>query len=268
MSTILVNGQPQDTVPATDRSLLYGDGLFETVAFRHGQAPLWDLHWQRFAKGCDVLGLTCPDPNFVVAQARQASSGQDMAVVRIQLSRGSGGRAYWPDPDAQPRLIVQSRPWPADLEQVRSEGLSLCTASLRLATDSPLAGLKHCNRLEQVLAARECVGKHCDEALLFNAQGCLVEAIASNLVLDIDGNLVTPETNAGVDGVGLAWLMARPEIRIETRPVDADLLASARSIVVINSVAGPRQARSLDGRPLTFSSRCRALRQLWIDLFW
>ncbi len=268
MSSSLVNGKLQTLVPANDRALLYGDGLFETVVFRAGHAPLWPLHWQRFEHGCQVLGLLCPDPETVLAQCRQLCSATGMSVIRFQLSRGSGGRAYWPDEQAPPRLFVQGRAWPAEISAVRQRGLRLHSSSVRLASDSSLAGLKHCNRLEQVMAARECARAGFDEALLFNGQGRLVEAIASNLILELDGKLVTPDAGCGVAGVGLRWIMEQAGLDIQPVSLDSDRVTASTSIVVINSVAGPRMAVELDGRSLSFSSRCRALQQLWVDSLW
>ncbi len=268
MNVTLVDGKPVAHVPADDRALLYGDGLFETVAFRDRSAPLWTLHWRRFQHGCDILGLNGPASTDVLAQCRQVCPAQGLGVVRFQLSRGSGGRAYWPVPSSPPRLIVQARAWPGELEQQRLVGLRLCTARLRLASDSPLAGLKHCNRLEQVLAARECTELGCDEALLFNGQGQLVEAIASNLVVELDDELVVPDACAGVAGVGLDWLCKQSGISMPRRTITSEQLAAANAIMVINSVTGPRPARELDGRPLSLTSRCRALQQVWIDQLW
>ncbi|TVQ31554.1 MAG: aminodeoxychorismate lyase [Wenzhouxiangella sp.] len=269
MTRALIDGQAGACVAVDDRALLYGDGLFETIAFRDGRAPLWDLHWQRFQHGCNVLGLACPEQDHVMAQCRQLSPQHGLAVIRFQLTRGSGGKAYWPAAEPRPRLIVQGRAWPAELAAQREKGLRLCTAELRLASDSPLAGLKHCNRLEQVLAARECARRDCDEALLFNGQGLLVEAIASNLVLDLgDDELVIPDAAAGVAGVGLQWLLDHAPEPIRSLPMDRRQLASVSSILVINSVTGPRPVRELDGQALSFTSRCRALQKIWIDQLW
>ncbi|MCH8478368.1 MAG: aminodeoxychorismate lyase [Wenzhouxiangella sp.] len=267
MNRTLVDGREIDSVPADDRALLYGDGLFETIAFIDGQAPLWPRHWQRFSESCERLGLDCPDQAGLLEDCRRLAPDAGQVVIRFLLSRGSGGRAYWPPEPARPRLIVQSRSWPESLARQRREGLNLVSSRIRLASASMLAGIKHCNRLEQVLAARHCALQGADEAVLFDGRERLVEAIASNLILDLDDGLVTPWSEAGVRGVGLGWLQDCG-LALTSQVIDRAALNSARSIVVVNSVAGPRLARSLDGQSLAATPACQGLIQTWQTRLW
>ena len=265
MST-LIDGRPQASLPADDRGFLYGDALFETIAFVSGRAPLWPLHWQRLSSSAARLDLALPDAGTLFNDACRAA-GSDRAVVRITLSRGSGGRAYWPDRGAPTRRVVQSRPWPDSIARQQREGLVVHSAAITLASDSALAGIKHANRLEQVMAAIECQHQGTEEALMFDASGHLAEAVAGNLLLEIDGNAVTPEATAGVSGVGLTWLAGQPEIELRRARLQRQDVARAESIMVINSVSGIRPVRRLDGRSLTISERCRHWQQLWHTLF-
>jgi 4-amino-4-deoxychorismate lyase len=265
MIDCLVDGRAADSVPADDRGLLYGDLLFETMAFHGLDAPLWHLHWARLSRGCERLGLDLPDADIALTECRSLCRPDQSSVIRLVLTRGSGGRAYFPPDESACRRIIQRRAWPARLEEEREQGLSLVTSPIRLAVGSELAGLKHGNRLEQVLAARACRAAGADEAVLFDAQGRVAEAIASNLLVEVDGRVISPHSGAGVDGVGLVWLEQRLGNQIEQAELGAAELAAAEAIMVINSVAGIRPARSLDGRTLTPGRYCRAWQRLWND---
>lgn len=267
MPESLIDGQPCDRVPVDDRGLLYGDQLFETVAFHAGRAPLWDLHMKRLSRDAPRLLMPLPDPGLLARECRQLAAGQDRCVIRICLTRGSGGRAYEPPARIEPRRILIRRPWPADLERRRREGICVHTSPVHLAAGSLLAGSKHGSRIEQVLAAEHARRSGVDEALLFDASGRLVEAIAGNLVLVIDDQPVTPELGgAGVAGVGLDWLRS-VESGLFTRALGAEDLRQASAVMVINSVAGIRPVRALDGRRLTVDPRCRRWHQSWDRLF-
>ncbi len=263
MTRCLVDGRPAESVPADDRGLLYGDALFETIAFHDSRAPLWPLHWQRLKRGSDLLGIEVPEQSMLLADCRRLAPPGCAVIVRVSLTRGSGGRAYFPDPARPARRIVQVRDWPVDLDRQRREGLVVITASTTLATGSMLAGLKHANRLEQVLAAQECAAADADEAMVFDNQGALVEAIAANLIVEFGTRAVIPLSDSGVAGVGLAWLEARSDIELERARVTRADLDSASGIMVINSVAGIRPVRQLDGRRLDVTDRCRAWQRLW-----
>ncbi len=263
MIDCLVDGSPSQSIPTDDRGLLYGDHVFETIAFHHGCAPLWAWHWRRLTKSCTVLGLPEPDESTAHSECVSLCPPQGSAIVRLTVTRGSGGRAYFPAETPSGRRIMQARAWPGDLERQRNQGLALTVSPVRLATGSVVAGLKHGNRLEQVLAARACAAAGADEALLLDHLGRLVEAIASNVVVELNGAVLTPPTGRGVDGVGLSWLRAQAAVGIEEAELNLDDIRAASGIMVINSVAGIRPAKSLDGRELNPSARCRIWQQLW-----
>lgn len=268
MVEALVNGEPCDVVPLDDRGLLYGDHLFETVAFVSGRAPLWRLHMARLARHARQLLLPVPDPDLLASECARLVEGQDRAVVRITLTRGSGGRAYEPPEKPSPRRILVRRAWPATIAQARAEGIVLHTSPVKLSVGGELAGIKHGNRLEQVLAAEHARRAGVDEAVLFDVDGRLVEAIAGNLILVIDGEAFTPRLiGSGVAGVGLEWLAERIGSDLSTRELNAKSLQRAESVMVINSVAGIRPVRTLDDRALAIGETCRRWQQLWDELF-
>jgi 4-amino-4-deoxychorismate lyase len=263
LSDWLVNGVPGGLVRPDDRGLLYGDGLFETIAFHAGRSALWPLHVARLARGCGALGLPMPDQALLADECLRLVAQRARAVVRLALTRGCGGRAYFPpEPPAVTRVLIR-RDWPGDMARRRGEGLSMRTVRLPLV-DAVGGGLKHANRLAQVQIARR-LGD-ADEALALDADGYVVEGLSGNIVVVRDGDLIAPGPHpAAVAGVGLEWLRRRADGALSERPMHADELRSDDAIWVINSVQGPCPVRCLDGRELCRDAVLRDWQAKWRD---
>lgn len=260
----LIDGRPEQALPADDRGLLFGEHVFETIAFRHGQAPLWSRHMQRLARGADLLGMVLPDAAQLARDCRTLleTCTDSSGVLRITITAGSGGRGYWPAAQPRSRRIVQRRPWPSDLEDQRRQGLRAIFSTHRLPDEGALAGLKHGNRLVQTLAARECARAGADEAVLLDSAGRLAEAVSSNLVLVGAGGILTPPGPA-VAGVGLAWLreeLAEELAESSVFPVGLDAVSE---LLVINSVAGIRPVTQLGRFQFEAGPVFRRLHTLW-----
>ena len=265
MTEVLINGRVDDRVPADDRGLLYGDCLFETIGFRAGVAPLWSWHWQRLTESSARLGLVVPDEDIALDECRQLA-GNARCVIRLTLTRGSGGRAYEPPAEPDCRRIVHRRDWPARIGQQRDRGVRVVTSPIHLAGHSLLAGMKHGNRLEQVLAAKDCRERSVEEALMLDVSGNLVEAIASNVIVVIEGRALTPRVEgAGVAGVGLAWLRSQPEVALESATINRHDMNRAEEVMMINSVAGIRPVMAVDDRALDVGKICRTWQRLWTE---
>lgn len=264
MSSVLINGLASDRLPVDDRGFLYGDGLFETVAFHRGTAALWRLHMARLLEGCRVLDLPDPDIDQLDVECRALVEGHDRAVVRITWTRGSGGRAYVPPESAAPNRIVQRRAWPESIRQQRRDGIAMITSPIALNDPGPLAGLKHLNRLPQVLIGRACREAGAQEALVLDSSGRMVEALTGNLVIEREGGLIAPGPHPGaVAGVGLAWLRETAKGTLDERPMDVTELRESDAIWVINSVQGVRPVTILDGSARPSGARLREWQDRW-----
>ena len=243
MSAALFNGQWCESVPASSRGLAYGDGLFETIRFAGGQAPLWRLHLQRLESGCVVLGLKPGKHSVLLEECSQLLEKNGDGVVKMMVWRQDAGRGYAGTQRSCDRLL-QWFPTPPASGQVR-----LVPLSLRLAHQPRLAGLKHLNRLEQVLAANELASHQATsdepvDGLLMDTNGALVEAVSANLFLVREGRVITPQLDScGVAGVlrqamltGHCGFPETIEVKADTlKPAD---LASADEVFVGNSVRG------------------------------
>ena len=221
-------------VPFDDRGFAYGDGLFETVLVRDGIPLLWDAHLQRLARGCARLGFACPER--ATLDALPAQTGSGLHVLKLVVTRGSGGRGYQPPPMPQPRLRWQCVPFvPQEERWQRGVRVRLCR--LRLSLQPQLAGLKHLNRLENVLARNEWQDPDIAEGLLCDGEGRLVEATGMNLFWLRSGRWETPKLDAcGVAGTLRAALLAGQPIAEVERGID--VLDEIDALWLGNSVQG------------------------------
>ncbi|MFN7552761.1 MAG: aminodeoxychorismate lyase [Pseudomonadota bacterium] len=204
----LVDGVASGALPVDDRGLAYGDGLFETMRARDGRIALWGFHLARLRCGCERLGIPEPDGATLVNECERVLDGDTDAVLKLILTRGSGGRGYAVPHEPRPRRVLTRMPAPPP---PRPEGLRLHACVTRLPLDPALAGIKHLNRLHQVLARTEAEAAGADEGLCLDAAGRVACATAANVFAVVDGALRTPSVDqAGVAGACRAALLADP----------------------------------------------------------
>jgi 4-amino-4-deoxychorismate lyase len=235
-----------------DRGLHYGDGLFETMIVRGGRVRFEALHQARFAEGCRRLWLRC-DPDTAFAEVRDLAALTGEAVLKLIVTRGTARiRGYAPAGDEQPRRLLLAYPAPQPGPGTPPFTLRLIDA---LYGENPqLAGLKHLNRLEQVLARAETQRLGVDEGLVRSSSGRLVSGTMSNVFI-LDGtDLLTPSlARCGIAGVTRAVVLREaPGFGFATRENDIDpsRLAAAGAVLVCNVRLGLRIATRLDDRQL------------------
>lgn len=223
-----------EALAADDRGIAYGDGLFETLRVHRGQAPWWDAHWMRLARGAERLRMTLPDAALVRREADALIEGVGTGVLKLIVTRGSGGRGYSLPDAAEPAWILSAHPMPPP----RALGLTLRWCDTRLSIQPALAGIKHCNRLEQVLARAEWQpGSDADEGVMLDTDGHVICATAANLFVLIDGRWITPRIDrCGVAGVCRAWLLS--EMQAEEARLSRQQIESADAVFLCNAVRG------------------------------
>ncbi|MBX3712778.1 MAG: aminodeoxychorismate lyase [Lysobacter sp.] len=223
-----------DTVLAAGRGLAYGDGVFETMRACAGEVHWWPAHRARLARGAARLGIAMPSDDALDAALRDLLRDHPDAVAKLVLTRGSGGRGYAPPLDAPPMWLLSASALPP---APRDGGLVLRWCGLRLAPQPALAGIKHCNRLEQVLARAEWRDAGIDEGLLRDLDGDVVCATAANLFVLHEGRWWTPPVErCGVAGVCRGWALAALDAT-ERRLTPGDVLSS-QALVLCNAVRG------------------------------
>ena len=204
MTNILINGEAKATIDVLDRGLQYGDGLFETMAVRNGRIYLWDTHWERLTKGCNQLSIALPDKDIVEKEISLLTdkNKHDKFVIKLIVTRGKGNRGYAYSDGQNTTRIISSHSWPDYPEKNQIDGVNVCYCETTLSENEKLAGVKHLNRLEQVLARNEWNADDYQEGLMLTREGNVVDGTMSNIFAIKDNMLFTPELSlCGVSGV-------------------------------------------------------------------
>jgi 4-amino-4-deoxychorismate lyase len=250
----------------TDRGLHYGDGLFETIACHNGEPRfLWE-HLERLALGCERLSIELGSRGALVDDVLRLAAGMTRALVKVLVTRGPAGRGYAPRGAARPSRIVLRYGWPAEDPRSAEQGVAVQIADFTLAENPRLAGLKHLNRLEQVLARAELAGSGLDEALLLSRSGCLVSGTMSNVFVVSGSRVATPRLDrCGVAGVMRRVLMraaAASGVVVEEARLTRQDLEAADEVFLTNVRIGIWPVRVLGSRELGAGPLTRRLQRL------
>ena len=246
---MLVNGELLATgaraIGAQDRGLQYGDGLFETMRIVKGRVRFWEEHYARLRLGCERLNMSAPARDLLEREIAQLIGESPNAVLKLLVTRGESGRGYRPASDSKTTRILSVHPVP----EISPAGIAVRWCATRMARNARLAGVKHLNRLEQVLAQNEWRDERLAEGLMLDTEGELVCATAANVFIMSEGVLVTPDLRfSGVRGVMRGQVLAAArahEIEIDERSVWPDELLAASEVFVTNAVRGIRSVVAL-----------------------
>lgn len=264
---VLVDGQPHREVSPFDRALHFGDGLFETIACKRGRPRFITLHLQRLQQGCSRLGIDAGAFEEIRLEVLNLAREVDEAIVKVLLTRGTAlVRGYGMTGQEKATRITFRYAWPKETGAESQHGVQVRTGALRLGENPALAGLKHCNRLEHVLARREWADPRIAEALLFSGSGKLVSGTMSNVFIVDSVGLRTPRVDlCGVAGVMRRVVLreaARAGIPIREDVLDAADLQNADEVFLTNARMGIWPLRALDGRAMRIGQITRQLQGL------
>lgn len=243
MTGLLINGVPGECIPAFDRGFQFGDGLFETIAVREGQGCLLRLHLERLYSGCQRLGITPPGRNTLLEEVARLAEGNAQAVIKLVLTRGSSKRGYsYPQQISANRYLFLSE-WPPSLESISYiEGAALTVCRHRLSQNRFLAGIKHLNRLDQVIGRSEWDDPSILEGLMLDQEDRVIEGTMSNLFMLRNGHLYTPALETcGVAGVVRQLIIDHAQqagIPVNITQLKIADLVQADSLFICNSLLG------------------------------
>ena len=244
-----------EVVPAAwDRALVYGDGLFETIACVNGEPLLFEYHLARLQAGLQRLGIVT-DVSAIQDRVKTASRAAGDAVIRLVVGRAGGERGY--DPSVAQHSVVQlsvfSPPRYPHLNLL--DGIALHVCHHRLPRNPALAGMKHLNRLDQVLAASEWDRSQAADGLMLNDLGQVIEGTFTNVFLWQAGGLYTPDLSAcGVAGVMRAFILdwaGKQGWPVHVMDLNLDAFLQAEACFVCNSVFGIWPVRTIADSVLT-----------------
>ena len=253
---MLVNGLPSDALSVADRGLLYGDGVFETILCEAGRPVLLAGHTQRLENGCKRLGLAKQELAQLLADIREVAK-QDDCVVKVIITRGVRRRGYSYDKqdNTSTRIVYRDDPPNIPVDYYR-QGIQLTKCQYTMPDNKPLAGIKHLNRLDQVMARSEWDDEF-QEGVMFAHDGRVVEGTMTNIFIESNNQWLTPKLdNAGILGVMRQWVM-RNSFHADIECVEKDIqlseLQQAQSIFVCNSVVGIWPVTKFDGKDYPIS---------------
>jgi 4-amino-4-deoxychorismate lyase len=266
---ILVNGIQSEHVRVFDRGLAYGDGVFRTLLVRAGHPLCWSRHYDKLYADCAALGIVCPPEDILAAEMVELIAGTPDCALKMIVTRGESQRGYAVPAHMEPTRILMSSPAPQYPVNYLTDGVRLHLCTTRLAIQPLLAGIKHLNRLENVLARREWNNSEIAEGLMLDMDGNAIEGTMSNLFLLKGRTLHTPDLgHCGVAGVQRQRIMDLAgrlgmTVRVENLPLAR--IYDADEAVLCNSVIGVWQVRELAGKTWQAGKLAARLRSLLDD---
>lgn len=264
-----VNGKLVSGIAPTNRGFAYGDGIFRTMRLLAGELQDWPLHYQTLVADCGKIQIVCPSAELLMQELKHLMATGDAnaladGIVKIMITRGDGARGYAPPAICEPTRVLIHSALPVYDPAIYETGVALYSCQTRLAFQPLLAGIKHLNRLENVLARAELKDPRFFDGVLRDYEDHVIEAISGNLFVSKDGQVLTPALEqCGVSGVMrqkiLDWY------KTQGQPVTVAALSMAQvleadAVVVANSVYGVLQVKQIDAHRINSNDWAKALR--------
>lgn len=250
MKTCLINGIKQNHIDIENRGLAYGDGLFTTAKIIDGEIQYLTAHVERLLSGCKKLVLLAPDKAKLTKQLIQVAEQYSLAVLKVIITAGSGGRGYARSTISPSNVIIMVHDYPNHYDELVSQGVSLGNSKQQIGINPMLSGIKHLNRLEQVLLRQELVDTKDDDLIVTNVNNDVIEATSANVFFWLDDKLCTPDIAlSGVNGIMRQTILQQyPDTLI--RNVSLKQLESSTAMFICNCVMGVMPVKSYNGRTL------------------
>ena len=252
--TYLINGDFNQLISPLDRGFAYGDGVFRTMVMRSGMPVEWPLHYQKLVADCAAIGIVCPSAELLMSDFVQLFSVTDidsnkLGVVKIIITRGEGERGYKPPAVVTPTRVVIKSAMPKYTEEYYTTGVDLHVCDTRLAHQPKLAGIKHLNRIENILARIEWRDESIFDGLLLDSQDSVIECTVSNIFARFDTVLMTPDLSqcgvAGVTRQRIIALSAVLNLTIDVTQLTLSHLLQADEVIICNSLYGAFQVHKI-----------------------
>ena len=253
----LINGSFDHVISPFDRGFAYGDGVFRTIKMVDGLPNSWPLHYQKLVADCAAINIVCPSAELLMSDLSLLFSAEasenSQAVAKIIITRGEGNRGYTPPAITAPMRVVTKSVMPQYPEIRFSEGVNLIVCETRLASQAKLAGIKHLNRLENVLARMEWTDTHMTngiaDGIMLDSAGNVIECTSANIFARYGDTLITPSLlQCGVAGItrqriiDLAYTLS---LKVKVEVIDFPTLLSADEVIICNSLYSAWQVKTI-----------------------
>lgn len=245
-----VNGQHQSAIAISDRAIAYGDGIFTTAKIYNGQIQFLSSHLNRLIEGCQYLKINFTQSQALVDEIVNVAQHYPLAVLKIIITAGSGGRGYSRQGVGDAQVIVSIHDFPAHYKHWSEQGVSLVDCNIQLGLNPLLKGLKHLNRLEQVLIRDELDNSPADDLLVCDLNGFVVETSSANVFWMRGDKVYTPVLqDAGVVGLYRKNVLSF-DSSIQLVKEKRLELNDITSMFICNSVMGVIPVSQLKNKPL------------------
>ncbi len=267
---ILINGDRKEHIEISDRGFQYGDGLFETIEVRNGQIVFLGPHLERLNSGCHRLNIPAPDEKLLRLEAKELchQSAFDKAVLKIIITRGSGGRGYRQPDVIRPTRVLSLHPYPEYPETYPEQGVVARFCATRLGLNPSLAGIKHLNRLEQIMARAEWNDSAIQEGLMLDVNDHVIEGTMTNLFYIKNNSLYTATLNqSGVAGIMRRIIMTiavEHSLPLIEHMFTKEELLAADEVFVCNSIIGIWPIKQIATTHFSVGPITRSI-QMWLN---
>lgn len=250
MKFCLVNGIQQNHIDIENRGLAYGDGLFTTAKILNGNIQYLAQHIERLISGCEKLGINSPSSDELTDQLVSIAKNYSLAVLKVMIIANSGGRGYARSQSNNHDLVIMVHDYPKHYDVLAHTGIRLGVSKQKIGLNPMLAGLKHLNRLEQVLLRQELSTREEDDLLVTNINNEVIEATSANVFFYLNDKLYTPDVSqSGVNGIMRQAILQRYPVTI-VKSVSLNEIAQVQAMFVCNCVMGVIPIANFNGRDL------------------
>lgn len=252
--TYLINGSFDHAISPFDRGFAYGDGVFRTLVVRDGLPENWPLHYQKLVADCGAIGIVCPSADLLMSDLQQlflpdCLTENQLAVAKIIITRGEGERGYAPPAVTMPLRVVIKTAMLQYPEENFVKGVNLHVCETQLSSQPKLAGVKHLNRLENVLARMEWNDPTFADGIMLDANHNVIECTSANIFARFGDVLLTPSLRqCGVAGVtrqriiDIAYTLS---LKSAVEVFNFEKLLAADEVIICNSLYGAWQVKTI-----------------------
>ncbi len=242
--TYIVNGSFDYAISPLDRGFAYGDGVFRTMIVRNGLPECWPQHYQKLVADCAAINIVCPSAELLISDLQLLFTEQEIAddsvtVVKIIITRGEGERGYAPPAITSPLRVMIKTDMPTYPNEYFDEGVDLHICKTTLATQPLLAGVKHLNRLENVLARMEWTDPNIVDGMMLDSDQHVIECTSANIFICNGNTLTTPSLDlCGIAGITRQRVMDLAHLiglSIKVESFKLEQLFAADAVIITNS---------------------------------
>ncbi|MDP2071543.1 aminodeoxychorismate lyase [Methylotenera sp.] len=267
----IINGDFNQVITPLDRGFAYGDGVFRTMLMRNGQPECWPLHYQKLVADCAAIGIVCPSAELLMNDMQQLISIKELtdnlsSVIKVIITRGEGERGYAVPAVTNPTRVIVKSAMPSYAKENFVIGVNLHVCKTRLAVQTKLAGIKHLNRLENVMARMEWHDENIFDGVMLDQYENVIECTMSNIFARFDKVLVTPDLSqcgvAGMTRQRIMGLVSSLNLTVEVEALPLIKLTQADEVIICNSLYGAFQVSKIGQNTWSLQSLAKNIRNL------